>query len=462
MLGDEGIEVAAADLLFALEHELDVDRQAARHGEERLARPRSGSASGLCRRTRRGRTAVRRAASGVNGWLCHCLQRVGRLDVVVAVDEHRRLARRAEPLAVHDGIAGGRQRAHGERTGGAERVGHPRRRAGDVGRVRRIRAHARNRGELQSSSSRIAISIRFEMREHPSRRHHLPPSIDSTWPVIQPAYSDAKNSTPCAMSSARAQPLQRDAVDERRWPSSPYDSHWRSVVGLERTKPGAMLFTVMPQGPSSWASWRVRPICAALADAYAWMPGEADAEPGAARDVDDAAGARRLHARRHGLGAVERAGHVDVEDDLPLLRRDLLERAAHLSEHAAGVVHQDVDAARSPQRPRRRRRPRRPCRARPRAPRGTGRPPPGTAAPSRAARHRSRRTPRPWRRARRTRRLMARPKPCAAPVTITVLPLKVEVHDVGGKAPQPACRALRATAAARLSRSRGSARPGAR
>ena len=31
--------------------------------------------------------------------------------------------------------------------------------------------------------------------------------------------------------------------------------------------PGAMLLTVIPNGPSSWASWRVSPICAALADA---------------------------------------------------------------------------------------------------------------------------------------------------------------------------------------------------
>ena len=31
--------------------------------------------------------------------------------------------------------------------------------------------------------------------------------------------------------------------------------------------PGETLLTVMPQGPSSWASWRVRPICAALAEA---------------------------------------------------------------------------------------------------------------------------------------------------------------------------------------------------
>ena len=57
-----------------------------------------------------------------------------------------------------------------------------------------------------------------------------------------------------------------------RWPAAPYDSHCFSVVGLERTNPGAMLLTVIPQGPSSCASWRVRPIYAAFADAYAWMP----------------------------------------------------------------------------------------------------------------------------------------------------------------------------------------------
>ena len=37
--------------------------------------------------------------------------------------------------------------------------------------------------------------------EHVLGRHHLPPSIARTWPGIQPAYSDAKNSTPHAMSS---------------------------------------------------------------------------------------------------------------------------------------------------------------------------------------------------------------------------------------------------------------------
>src|SRR3954452_12638942 len=44
------------------------------------------------------------------------------------------------------------------------------------------------------------------------------------------------------------------------------------LVGLESTKPGAMQLTVMPNGPSSCAVWRVKPIWPALALAYAWIP----------------------------------------------------------------------------------------------------------------------------------------------------------------------------------------------
>src|SRR5205085_948508 len=73
--------------------------------------------------------------------------------------------------------------------------------------------------------------------------------------------------------------------------------------------------------------------------------GEADSEARAAGDVDDPTRARLLHSRRNRLGAVERAGDVDVEDALPVARRDLLERAADLAEHSAGVVDEDVDAS---------------------------------------------------------------------------------------------------------------------
>src|SRR5262249_13860511 len=96
---------------------------------------------------------------------------------------------------------------------------------------------------------------------------YTPPFTDRTWPVIHAACSEAKNSTAWAMSAGV--PIRRSAMRSisRCWPSAPYDSHWRSDDGFERTNPGAMLLTVIPNGPSSWASWRVSPICAALADA---------------------------------------------------------------------------------------------------------------------------------------------------------------------------------------------------
>ena len=40
------------------------------------------------------------------------------------------------------------------------------------------------------------VVIRAEMRQHAVVGHHFPPSIEITWPVIQLAYSEAKNSTP--------------------------------------------------------------------------------------------------------------------------------------------------------------------------------------------------------------------------------------------------------------------------
>ncbi len=54
---------------------------------------------------------------------------------------------------------------------------------------------------------------------------------------------------------------------------------------------------------------------------------------------------RRLHGRHDGLRHDEGAGDVDVEDDLPLLRRHVFHRPADLAADAAGIVDQDVDAA---------------------------------------------------------------------------------------------------------------------
>ena len=114
------------------------------------------------------------------------VQRVRRLHVVVAVDEHRRLARRAEPLAVHHGIAGGRDRADREGTGGAEASATQRAArsmsaacAGSVLTLG-IAANCTSASRIRSRSASRWASTRGVHR-------HLPPSMASTWPVIQPA-----------------------------------------------------------------------------------------------------------------------------------------------------------------------------------------------------------------------------------------------------------------------------------
>ena len=58
----------------------------------------------------------------------------------------------------------------------------------------------------------------------------------------------------------------------RRCPSAPIACHCRSDDGLDRTNPGATQFTRTPNGPSSRAVCRVRPMSPALALAYAWIP----------------------------------------------------------------------------------------------------------------------------------------------------------------------------------------------
>ncbi len=76
------------------------------------------------------------------------------------------------------------------------------------------------------------------------------------------------------------------------------------------------------------------------------MPVRLIPSPAPLENVDDPPAARRLHAWRDRLRAVERGAHVDVEDALPLLRRDVFERPPHLTQDPSGVVHQDIDAAR--------------------------------------------------------------------------------------------------------------------
>ena len=52
--------------------------------------------------------------------------------------------------------------------------------------MRRIGADTGNRRELHERVEN-PVAVPFEVREHSRVHHYLPPSMDSTCPVIQPA-----------------------------------------------------------------------------------------------------------------------------------------------------------------------------------------------------------------------------------------------------------------------------------
>ena len=103
---EKRLEVRRADLFFAFDDDLDVDRQLAVDAQVRFDRGEVHQALAL---------VVDRAAP-VDLAVAHRrferrrrpeLERIGRLHVVMAVDQDRRRARRAEPRAVRDRMAAG-------------------------------------------------------------------------------------------------------------------------------------------------------------------------------------------------------------------------------------------------------------------------------------------------------------------------------------------------------------------
>ena len=101
MLLDEVVEIRGADFLLAFEDDLDVHRQAAVLLQVRLDRLEVhedlplvvGRAARVNLAVADGRLERRRLPE---------VERIDRLHVVVAVEEDRRRARRAKPVAVHD------------------------------------------------------------------------------------------------------------------------------------------------------------------------------------------------------------------------------------------------------------------------------------------------------------------------------------------------------------------------
>ena len=143
----EVVQVNAADFLFSLDEELDVERQAAVLLQMRLDRLD----------VHEHLTLVVGGAARVNLAVTHRrfegragpqIDRIDWLHVVVPVEENRRFARRIEPVAVDDRIARRVDEPHVLHAHLLQRISRPLRRAAHIGRVLRQRADARDREVL--------------------------------------------------------------------------------------------------------------------------------------------------------------------------------------------------------------------------------------------------------------------------------------------------------------------------
>jgi selenocysteine lyase/cysteine desulfurase len=195
------------------------------------------------------------------GWALPFLQRIGRLHVVMPIDQHGWRAGCFAPLGDHRRMPARWHDLDLGKSGLAHPLGDELRCGRNPLGKSRIGADAGNAAE----GHHIGQRLRFPSRQISLDLAHLPPSTLKIWPEIHPACSEAKNITALAISSGDPRRLSAILLSSRCCPSSPMASHCRSVVGLERTKPGATLLTVIPHGPSSCANCRVSPICPALA-----------------------------------------------------------------------------------------------------------------------------------------------------------------------------------------------------
>ena len=79
-----------------------------------------------------------------------------------------------------------------------------------------------------------------------------PPLTATTWPVIHAAPSEARKAT--AWPTSRGSPRRGTG-----WPSANSGG-----IPPPAMTPSDRAFTVTPDGPTSWATWRVHPTAAAF------------------------------------------------------------------------------------------------------------------------------------------------------------------------------------------------------
>ena len=186
MVADERLEVRAADLLLALEDDADVDWQRPGLPEvclerldvhEQLPLVVGGAA----------RVDPPVADRRLEGGGRPQLHGVGRLDVVVPVDEDRGPPGRTEPLAAHDRVPLRRVNLGRRAAGLAEPRLQPRSRPGDVVPPVGVRAHGGNPKELRQLVQ-VALTVLREVAGDGA--HRSPPSrVRSRGPTLVPSLS---------------------------------------------------------------------------------------------------------------------------------------------------------------------------------------------------------------------------------------------------------------------------------
>ena len=146
VLGDVLFQALAAHLLLALDNELQIDRQPALDGDPGLGAFQVGEHLAFVVGGPPG-VEVAVAAAWLEGGGDPFFQRIGRLHVVVAVDQGRRGVRHGRRLGVHQRMP--RRRDHlGGKPEAAELVGHPLRRPVHVVAAGRVGADAGNPQEF--------------------------------------------------------------------------------------------------------------------------------------------------------------------------------------------------------------------------------------------------------------------------------------------------------------------------
>ena len=161
---DEVVEVDAPDFFLPFENELDVDRQPAVLFQVRFDRLEVHEDLTLVV-GRPARVDLAVADGRLEGRRFPQLQRIDGLHVVMPVEEDRRRAFRAQPVAVDDRIARGIDEAHVLQPDAAHLFGAPIGAAFDVGGVLRQRADARNREEPLELLE-IAVAVHVDEIDH--------------------------------------------------------------------------------------------------------------------------------------------------------------------------------------------------------------------------------------------------------------------------------------------------------